>query len=331
MNPDPIPQKTAMWTRITIAAWLGLALAAVPFPRLHANPPQDTREPGAGELSFGRLIPATTTMVTAWDIPRNPLEDTTLNSSPAAERIRRGFRLFLQTPKEAPRFTSNKLSCNNCHLNGGQRERALPLVGVARAFPEYNKREGRVFSLEDRIVGCFMRSENASHARNAHPDTASDEVVALAAYITWLSDTLSSGEHLPWRGRNAIPADSCLPIEKMDLVRGRTLYLANCRTCHGKNGQGVQVGDKKAGPLWGPNSWNDGAGAARIYTLAGFIRYAMPYLKPGSLTDEESQHIAAYINSKARPRYPLKDQDYKVTGIPRDAVYYHKRHLAAKQ
>ena len=317
--------------RATIAAWLGLALAAVPFSRLHGSPPQDTIAPGAGELRFGRLIPSTTTMVTAWDIPRNPLEDTTLDRSPGAGRIRRGFRLFMQTPKEAPRFTSNKLSCNNCHLNGGQRERALPLVGVARAFPEYNKREGRIFSLGDRIVGCFMRSENASSARTVHPDTTSDEVVALAAYITWLSDTLTSGERLPWRGKNVIPPDSCLPIDKIDLVRGRTLYRANCRTCHGTSGQGIQVGDKRAGPLWGPNSWNDGAGAARIYTLAGFIRYAMPYLKPGSLSDGESQQIAAYINSMPRPRYPFKDQDYVVTGVPRDAVYYHRQRLATKQ
>ncbi len=305
-----------------------VVIAASP---ITAGARQELQSPQAYALSYGRLVPASTTMVTAWDIPRNPLTDTTLDGSPRGAQIRRGFTLFLQTPVEAPRFASNSLSCGNCHLNGGQRDRALPLVGVAKVFPEYNKRAGRMVSLEDRIVGCFMRSENASRAGRPHPDTASDEVVALAAYIRWLSDSVASAERIPWRGRNAIAPDSCLAIERLDPVRGKALYLANCRNCHGKNGQGVLIGDKKAGPLWGPNSWNDGAGAARIYTLAGFIRYAMPYLKPGSLSDEDSQDIAAYINSLPRPRYPFKDKDYTVTGIPRDAVYYHKRHPVARE
>ena len=61
----------------------------------------------------------------------------------------------------------------------------------------------------------------------------------------------------------------------------------------------MQIGDKKAGPLWGDGSWNDGAGAARVYTLAGIIRYSMPYLSPGSLTDEEAQQVAALHHLEA--------------------------------
>ena len=68
-----------------------------------------------------------------------------------------------------------------------------------------------------------------------------------------------------------------------------------------------------------------GAGAARIYTLAGIIRYAMPYLNPGSLTDEEAQQIAAFINSKPRPAFPHKGQDYLTEKVPVDSVYYPAR------
>ena len=86
----------------------------------------------------------------------------------------------------------------------------------------------------------------------------------------------------------------------------------------------MQIGTKKAGPQWGPDSWNDGAGAARIYTLAGIIRYSMPYLDPGRLTDEEAQLLARFINSKERPSYPFKDQDYLAVELPVDSVYYPK-------
>jgi cytochrome c len=49
----------------------------------------------------------------------------------------------------------------------------------------------------------------------------------------------------------------------------------------------------------------------------------VPYLD-GSLTDEEAQHIAAFITSKERPVYPFKEKDY-VKGPPPDAVYYPKK------
>ena len=289
----------------------------------------------ADEFRYGVLIPANTTMVTAWTIPRNPLEDSTLNESPKAGLVRHGYSLFLSTPKEAPNLTGNGVSCGNCHLNAGQRERALPLVGIANIFPEYNKREGRTFTLEDRIIGCFLRSENGTGVEQptaagdgpppAHPRADSKEVVALAAYISWLSEGFPRGSRLPWRGQNEIAPEHRIPVDKLDPRRGETLFKNLCTSCHGDDGQGVEIGDKKAGPLWGPKSWNDGAGAARIYTLAGIIRYAMPYLNPGSLTDEEAQQIAAFINSKPRPIYPYKDRDYLVNPIPPDAVYYEKR------
>ena len=108
----------------------------------------------------------------------------------------------------------------------------------------------------------------------------------------------------------------------LDPEVGATLFTEHCSTCHGEDGQGVQIGDKRAGPLWGPASWNDGAGAARVYTLAGTIRYMMPYLDPGVLRDEEAQQVAAFITSQPRPVDPYKDQDYQTEPRPVDAVQY---------
>src|SRR5947207_14023771 len=297
------------------------------------------------------LVSAATTMVTAWQVPQNPLEDKSVGNSPLAEQIRWGYRIFTNTPGEAARFTGGKVSCANCHLNVGQRERALPLVGVAGMFPEYNNRAARLISLADRVVDCFMRSENATgrlqmssspadsespgdggHADGAVrvsndrspadvPTPASKEVLAVSAYIAWLSRGYAVGQTPPWRGRNPLAQDKLIPVARLDVARGPRLYTERCQSCHGADGQGVQIGDKKAGPLWGRDSWNDGAGAARVYTLAGIIRYTMPYLNPGSLTDEEAQEVAAFINSKPRPRYPFKDRDYLGGKIPVDAVY----------
>jgi thiosulfate dehydrogenase len=267
-------------------------------------------------------------MVAAWEFPKNPLVEASLDTSPLSEEIRRGFRLFTNTPVEAPRLAPGKMSCSNCHMNGGQREKSLPLVGVAGMFPEYNRRAGRLISLGDRITDCFLRSENAAGG-TLHPDElptpTSSEVLAISAFLTWLSRGSEMGKSPSWRGQNAIPSKSLIPVEKLDALKGEAIYSDRCVTCHGADGQGVEIGDKTAGPLWGPGSWNDGAGAARVYTLAGMIRYSMPYLDPGNMTDEDAQQLAAFIDSKPRPVYPSKDRDYRIEKLPPDAVYYSRR------
>ena len=280
----------------------------------------------------GPLISSHTTMVTAWEIPKNPLTDRELDQSRLSEEIRWGFRIFTNTRAEAARFTPGKMSCSNCHLNAGQREKSLPVVGIVGMFPEYNRRSGRLFSLGDRIVDCFLRSQNGTGTAEANrelPTQTSKEVLAVAAYLTWLSKGFDIGASPPWRGQNVIPASSLIPIEKLDPAQGEAIFVERCTTCHGADGQGVAVGDKRPGPLWGPDSWNDGAGAARIYTLAGIIRYSMPYLNPGSLTDEEAQQVAAFVNSKPRPEFPDKAMDYRTEKLPVDAVYYRRLRSAS--
>jgi len=263
-------------------------------------------------------------MVTAWEIPKNPETDPSLGHSARAREIRWGYQLFVNTPKEAPELAHGQVSCGNCHLNAGQRERALPLVGVAGVFPEFNKRSGRPYQLTDRIVDCFWRSENGTATPEAIASPASKEVLALAAYIEWISNGYEKGKSPAWRGRNTIASAHLIPVDALDARKGESLFGDRCSSCHGLDGQGVWIGDKKPGPLWGPASWNDGAGASRVYTLAGIIRYSMPYLDPGSLTDEEAQQIAAFITSKPRPVYPFKAKDYLSSPIPPDAVYYRR-------
>jgi len=147
-------------------------------------------------------------------------------------------------------------------------------------------------------------------------------VPAIAAYLSWLSRIAAMGKNPSWKGQDTIAAAALVPIDQLDTAKGEAIYMDRCATCHGQDGQGVQIGDKIAGPLWGDRSWNDGAGAARVYTLAGMIRYSMPYLDPGNITDADAQHVAAFIDSKPRPAYPFKERDYRVEKLPADAVYY---------
>jgi len=280
-----------------------------------------------------QLIAAATTVVTAGEFPWNPLTDASLDDSKLSQDIKWGFQIFTDTPRQVPHLAPGKMTCNNCHLNGGQREKSLPVVGLAGMFPEYNRRAGRLYTLADRVVDCFNRSENATGAvaargQAAVPTPTSKEVLAVTAYLTWLSNGFEGGKNPSWRGQNTIAPANLIPLKKLDRPRGEALFKQHCVSCHGEDGQGVQgalAGDKKPGPLWGPESWNDGAGAARIYTLAGIIRYSMPYVSPGVLTDEESQQIAAFINSHPRPSYPDKDRDFRVEKLPIDSVYYPQR------
>jgi thiosulfate dehydrogenase len=299
----------------------GLALLAVAACERQAAPP-----PGPSPIKMtGPLIAASMSMKAGWEFPRNPLTDKALDTSKLSEEIRRGFRLFTSTPAEAPHLAPGGMSCTNCHMNGGQRERSMPLVDVAGMFPEYNRRSGRLYSLGDRITDCFLRSENSTGrtlAGDELPNPSSPEVLAISAYLTWLSRDSAMGKNPSWRGQNTIPAAALIPVAERDPVKCEAIYMDRCATCHGADGQGVQIGDKIAGPLWGDRSWNDGAGAARVYTLAGMIRYSMPYLDPGNITDADAQHVAAFINSKPRPAFPFKDRDYRVEKLPPDAVYY---------
>jgi thiosulfate dehydrogenase len=321
--------------------WL-FAVSISLFGVLCCSGPAGKKAPTLRYPLAGPLIPARMTMTTAWDVPDDPLTETALPDSKLRQEIRWGYRLFTNTAVEASRFVPGSVTCNNCHLNAGQRERAMPLVAIAGAFPEYNRRAGRLISLGDRIVDCFLRSENATGKLAAAgeggqgqgvaelPTPTSREVLALSAYLTWLSRGYGIGANPTWRGQNSLAAATLIPIAKLQPEKGAAIFSERCVSCHGLDGQGVFVGDKRPGPLWGPNSWNDGAGASRVYTLAGIIRYAMPYLDPGSLSDEESQQLAAFITSKPRPSYPFKDQDYQVDPLPADAVYYPARPASSR-
>ena len=81
-----------------------------------------------------------------------------LLTDPNSAQLVYGLRLMAQTHRLLPKNVGDALDCNSCHLDGGTIAKASPYFGVVNLFPMYNKRAGRVISIEDRLNGCFQRS-----------------------------------------------------------------------------------------------------------------------------------------------------------------------------
>lgn len=205
----------------------------------------------------------------------------------------------------AMRYAGNNLACGSCHLDGGRRRYGLSLIGVAGAYPRDMARENAEQSLAQRVNGCFERSMNG----RALPEN-SREMSAIIAYIQFLSEAAPAD----MEGRGA-PA-AALMERAADPARGALIYRANCAACHGANGQGQRNAEGRGysyPPLWGPDSFNTGAGMHRIITAANFIRANMPYgatHESPQLTAEQAFDVAAYINIQDRPERDHLDRDY---------------------
>lgn len=76
-----------------------------------------------------------------------------------------------------------------------------------------------------------------------------------------------------------------------------------------------------APPLWGAESYNIGAGMARLSIAASFIYANMPYDRPAGLTEQQAFDVAAYINAQPRPDFARKAEDWPNGDAPPDAAY----------
>ena len=72
-------------------------------------------------------------------------------------------------------------------------------------------------------------------------------------------------------------------------------------------------------PLAGKDSFNVGAGMARTYTAAAFVKHNMPLGQPNTLTDQEAVDVAEYFTHLSRPDFPAKSNDWPKGDKPKDA------------
>lgn len=218
----------------------------------------------------------------------------------------RGRALLRNTRDSLPAHVGNRLACVSCHASDGTQKHAMPLVGVYARFPQYRARSGRVDLIEDRVNDCFERSMNGRPL-----DRAGADMRDLVMYMAFLSRGIPAGAQVEGQG---VPPLQPLPG---DTARGKRLFASSCSQCHGIDGHGTTAGP----PLWGPESYNIGAGMARIRTAAAFIRSAMPLTNPGSLTPQEAFDIATYINTRPRPDFARKSLDWPRGDPPPDVAY----------
>lgn len=238
--------------------------------------------------------------------------DTSLRDDPMSRSIRRGLALATATRDSLPDHVGGQLRCVSCHLDNGRRAYAMPWVGAYGRFPQYRSRSGKVVRIEDRINDCFRRSLNGRAL-----DASSDDMRDLVSYISWLSRGAVSGKRARGNG-----IDSLAPMPG-DSARGHYAFVQRCARCHGPYGGGMQqFGLPNAGPpLWGPGSFNIGAGMARIRVLAAFVRRHMPFDHPGTLDPREAFDVAAYVIAQPRPDFPGKELDWPNGDAPPDVAY----------
>ena len=245
---------------------------------------------------------------TVWTVP----DPDKLPDDAHGRTVRLGRDLIVRTssligpdaPDPAHRFSGNGLDCQSCHLQAGTQKFGLPLAGVWGVFPTYIARENEVRTLEERINGCMERSMNGKALPVGGP-----EMKAMLSYIAFISGAQTVGKALDGRGAPPLP----LPTRAADPERGKALFSATCAVCHGADGQGQRLTAEESAstgrryrypPLWGPDSFNDGAGMTRAITAAQFIHANMPF---GTSYDapvipvEDAFDLAGYVASQPRP------------------------------
>ena len=247
--------------------------------------------------------------------PRDVWKAPDTNSIPhtaAGVEIRYGRELLAHTakyfgPKGSIAQISNGLNCQNCHLDGGTRLFANNYSIFIAGYPKWSDRSGTLQPATQRIADCFNRS-----LAGKVPDTNGREVRAILAYMKWIGQCVIKGQKLYGTSVEKLPFMNAAA----DTTKGRIVYVAKCKVCHGANGGGVPAPDKQQytyPPLWGPNSYNDGAGMYRLCNLAGFVKNNMPFsatYKSPQLSNEEAWNVAAFINSQPRPHFDQQN-DWK--------------------
>jgi thiosulfate dehydrogenase len=194
--------------------------------------------------------------------------------------------------------STNGMNCQNCHLDAGKKTFGNNYGSVYSLYPKHRDRSGTVEDIYKRINDCIERSLNGKGLA-----IDSREMQAFSIYINSIGSNVKKGEKAKGSGLK----DLAFLDRACDLTKGKKVYVEKCESCHQADGQGLMkpTNDEYTyPPLWGPYSYNDGAGLYRVSNFAKYVKYNMPLgvtHEAPQLTDEEAWDIAAFVNSQPRP------------------------------
>jgi len=268
---------------VPVAIWLNL--------KLH-NP--------AAAIKQTATLSATAEPEMPWQSP----DSNTIPHTAAGDQIRYGRELIAHTswylgPKGKVSQISNGMNCQNCHLAAGTKPWGNNYSAVASTYPKYRDRSGTIENIEKRVNDCLERSLNGKGL-----DSNSREMRAIVAYMHWLGSKVTKGEKPLGVGIATLKNLD----RKADPVKGKIVFIDKCQLCHGASGDGQRDTVTGTGylypPLWGPHSYNIGAGLYRLSRMAGYVKDNMPFgVSHGNsqLSEEQAWDVAAFINSQPHP------------------------------
>ena len=226
-----------------------------------------------------------------------PPPESAIPNTPFGAMVRKGEAIFTHTRANASAYVGNDLNCSNCHLDAGRRADSAPLWGAYVRYPMYRTKNHKVNSFTERMQGCFRFSVNGKA-----PPAGGEIIKALTVYSFWLAKGAPTGVTLKGTG---YPKQGFAPPQPPSYARGQKVYVRDCALCHGADGQGQQVaGTVVFPPLWGPDSFNWGAGMHQLNNAAAFIRANMPFSRGGTLNDQDVWDVAYYMDAHERPQDP---------------------------
>lgn len=137
--------------------------------------------------------------------------------------------------------------------------------------------------------------------------------ITIAILVSTLIGTnLLAGERLtgPKLGRHASPAQiaewqisvmpdgSGLPAGQGSVMQGKVVYVEQCQSCHGPDGQGASADQLAGASMALTDAWPEktiGTYWPYATTLFDFNRRSMPMQAPGSLSNDEVYAVTAYL------------------------------------
>lgn len=219
------------------------------------------------------------------------------------ELVKYGEQLIINTaaflgPKGSVASLTNGLNCQNCHLDGGTKPYGNNYGAVASSYPKLRARSGQIEDIYKRVNDCMERSLNGKALSRD-----SKELKAMVAYIKYIGSNVKKGDLAHGSGLKEL----AFLDRAADPIQGKLVYDEKCASCHQAAGEGMMNMDGKTyqyPPLWGQNSYNQGAGLFRISNFAKYVKYNMPLgvnHNSAQLSDEQAWDVAAFVNSQPRP------------------------------